>query len=139
MGDEFSELYNMLSTEREDVKKIKSDYQQDISVMLGRIRSFHINNVDISSDYDLENDFETYKIDDSFLRYSLNNDAIEYKIAVLQGYLQDLFVEKKFNEYRRKQEEKLTKNEYLEYTHNPSVKSDKISAWYQDFMEETDE
>ena len=48
--------------------------------------------------------------------------------------LQDLFVEKKFNEFKRLQEEKLPKNEYLEYTHNPTVRSDKISYWYSEFM-----
>lgn len=135
MNDEFNELYNMLSTDRDDVKKIKEAYQEDLSVLMGKIRSYHINNVDISADYDLENNFDKFKIDDSYLRYTLNNDSIEYKIALLQGYLQDLFIEKKFNNFRREKEEKLTKNEYLEYTHNPMVKSDKIAAWYQEFMQ----
>ena len=126
MTDEYSELYNMLSTDRDDVRKIKEAYQQDISLLLGKIRSYHINNVDISNDYDLEDDFEKFKVDDTYLRY---------KISILQGYLSDLFVEKKFNNYRREKEEKMTKNEYLEYTHNPSVKSDKISQWYQEFMQ----
>lgn len=135
MNDEYSELYNMLSIDREEVIKIKEAYQQDISVLLGKIRSYHINNVDISADYDLENNFDKFKVDDSYLRYKINNDSIEYKIALLQGYLQDLFTEKKFNNFRREKEEKLTKNEYLEYTHNPSVKSDKIALWYQEFMQ----
>lgn len=135
MNDDFNELYNMLSTDRDDVKKIKEAYQQDLSVLMGKIRSYHINNVDISADYDLENNFDKFKIDDSYLRYTLNNDSIEYKISLLQGYLQDLFIEKKFNNFRREKEEKLTKNEYLEYTHNAMVKSDKIAAWYQEFMQ----
>lgn len=135
MNDEYSELYNMLSIDRDEVIKIKEAYQQDISVLMGKIRSYHINNVDISADYDLEKNFDKFKVDDSYLRYKLNNDSIEYKIALLQGYLQDLFVEKKFNNFRREKEEKLTKNEYLEYTHNPSVKSDKISLWYQEFVQ----
>lgn len=135
MNDEYSELYNMLSTDRDDVKKIKEVYEQDISLLMGKIRSYHINNVDISNDYDLENDFDKYKIDDTYLRYKVNNDAIEYKILIIQGYLQDLFIEKKFNAFRREKEEKLSKNEYLEYTHNTAVKSDKISQWYQEFMQ----
>ncbi len=135
MGDEYNELYTMLSTDREEVRKIKDAYHQDISLLIGKIRSYHINNVDISADYDLENNFDKFKVDDSYLRYKLNNDAIEYKITILQGYLQDLFIEKKFNNFRREKEEKLTKNEYLEYTHNPSVKSDKISQWYQEFIQ----
>ena len=30
--------------------------------------------------------------------------------------------------------EDISKNEYLEYTHNPTVRSDKISYWYSEFM-----
>ena len=107
MTDEYSELYNMLSTDRDDVRKIKEAYQQDISLLLGKIRSYHINNVDISNDYDLEDDFEKFKVDDTYLRYKINNDSIEYKISILQGYLSDLFVEKKFNNYRREKEENI--------------------------------
>ena len=135
MGDEFSELYNMLSADRDDVKRIKEQYEKDMAVLLGRIRSYHINDVDIRQEYDLENDFEKYKVDNIFLNYNLDSDAIDYKIALLQGYLQDLFIEKKFNEYRREQEEKLTRNEYLEYVHNSTVKGDKVSSWYQEFMQ----
>lgn len=134
MNEEFKEIYEILSTDRDDVKKIKGDYQKDIADLLGKIRGYHINNIDISDDYDLDHDFDKYKLDDTFLRFTVNDEAIEYKIVLLQGYLQDLFLEKKFNEYRRQKEEKLTKNEYLEYTHNSSVKGDKISAWYQEFM-----
>ena len=135
MNDEYSELYNMLSTDRDEIRKIKDAYQQDLSLLVGKIRSYHINNVDISADYDLENNFDKFKVDDSYLRYKLNNDSIEYKITLLQGYLNDLFTEKKFNNFRREKEERLTKNEDLEYTHNPSVKSDKIAQWYQEFMQ----
>lgn len=135
MNDEYNELHSMLSTDREDIRKIKEEYEKDMSVLLGRIRSYHVNNVDISNDYDLENEFDKFKADDTYIKYSLNNDAIEFKINLLQGYLQDLFIEKKFNHYRREQEEKLTKKEYLEYIHNPTVRGDRISAWYHDFME----
>lgn len=94
MNDDYSELYNMLSLDRDEVIKIREAYQQDISVLMGKIRSYHINNIDISADYDLENNFDKFKVDDSYLRYKLNNDSIEYKISLLQGYLSDLFAEK---------------------------------------------
>jgi hypothetical protein len=124
----------MLSMDREDVRKLKQDYEKDMSILIGRVRSYHINQLDISNEYDLDNDFEKFKVDDIFLKYTTNNDAISFKINLLQGYLQDLFIEKKFNEYRREQEEKLSKREYLEYIHNPMVRQDRISAWYQEFM-----
>lgn len=134
MYEDYNEIYNMLSMDREDVRKLKQDYEKDMSILIGRVRSYHINQLDISNEYDLDNDFEKFKIDDIFLKYTTNNDAISFKINLLQGYLQDLFIEKKFNEYRREQEEKLSKREYLEYIHNPMVRQDRISAWYQEFM-----
>lgn len=134
MNEDYNEIYNMLSTERDDVRKLKEEYEKDMSILIGKIRSYHINNIDISNEYDLDNDFEKFKVDDIFLKYSINSDAIDFKICLLQGYLQDLFTEKKFNQYRREQEEKLSKREYLEYNQNPMVRGDRISAWYQEFM-----
>jgi hypothetical protein len=125
----------MLSTDREDVRRIKQEYEKDMSVYLGRIRSYHINQIDITDEYDLENDFDKFKINDTFLKYTMNTDALDYKISLLQGYLQELFIEKKFNLYKREQEEKLSKREYMEYINNPNVKGDRISAWYHDFMQ----
>jgi hypothetical protein len=90
----------MLSMDREDVRKLKQDYEKDMSILIGRVRSYHINQLDISNEYDLDNDFEKFKVDDIFLKYTTNNDAISFKINLLQGYLQDLFIENKFNEYR---------------------------------------
>ena len=135
MNDEYNELYNMLSTDREDVRKLKEEYEKDMSVLLGRIRSYHINQIDITDEYDMENDFDRFKVDDTYLKYSMNNDALDYKISLLQGYLQELFIEKKFNAFKREQEEKLSKREYMEYINNPNVKSDRISSWYQEFMQ----
>lgn len=134
MNDEFDELYNMLSLDREDVRKLKDDYEKDISILLNRVRNYHTNNFDLSKEYDVENNFDKYRLDETFLNYNIANDVLEFKINLLQGMLQDLFVEKKFNEFKRLQEEKLPKNEYLEYTHNPTVRSDKISYWYSEFM-----
>lgn len=134
MNDEFDELYNMLSLDREDVRKLKDDYEKDISILLNRVRNYHTNNFDLSKEYDVENNFDKYRLDETFLNYNIANDVLEFKINLLQGMLQDLFIEKKFNEFKRLQEEKLPKNEYLEYTHNPTVRSDKISYWYSEFM-----
>ena len=134
MNDEFDELYNMLSLDREDVRKLKDEYEKDISILINRVRNYHVNNFDLSKEYDIENNFDKYRLDESFLNYNIANDILEFKINLLQGMLQDLFVEKKFNEYKRLQEEKLPKNEYMEYTHNPTVRSDKISYWYSEFM-----
>lgn len=134
MNDEFDELYNMLSLDREDVRKLKDDYEKDISILINRVRNYHTNNFDLSKEYDIENNFDKYRLDETFLNYNIANDVLEFKINLLQGMLQDLFIEKKFNEFKRLQEEKLPKNEYLEYTHNPTVRSDKISYWYSEFM-----
>lgn len=135
MTEEFNELYNMLSTDREDVKNIKANSEKDISMLLGRVRSYTVDDVNIESDYNLDTDYERYKIDNIFLNYNVRKDLMEYRITLLQSYLQDLFVEKKFNDYRKEKEEKLSKTEYLEYMHNPTVKSDRIAAWYQEFMQ----
>lgn len=135
MADEFEELYNMLSTDREDVKQIKSNYEKDLSMLLGRIHSYHIDSINTQDEYNMDTDFDKYKLNNIFLNYTLHNDAVDYKISMLQNYLQDLFVEKKFNQYIKEKEESLSKGEYLEYTHNSTVRSERIAAWYQDFMQ----
>lgn len=135
MTEEFNELYNMLSTDRDDVKNIKDNSEKDISMLLGRARSYVVDDVNIESDYNLDTDYERYKVDNIFLNYNIRKDLTEYKITLLQSYLQDLFAEKKFNDYRKEKEEKLSKTEYLEYMHNATVRSDRIAAWYQEFMQ----
>ncbi len=135
MADEFDELYNMLSTDREDVKTIKSNYEKDLSMLLGRIYSYPVDSINIQEEYDLENDFEKYKMNNIFLNYTLHDDALDYKISLLQNYLQELFVQKKFNQFIKEKEESLSKGEYLEYVHNSTVRSEKVSAWYQEFMQ----
>lgn len=135
MTEEFNELYNMLSTDREDIKNIKANSEKDISMLLGRVRSYIVDDVNMETDYNLDTDYERYKVDNIFLNYNVRKDLTEYKITLLQSYLQDLFVEKKFNDYRKEKEEKLSKTEYLEYMHNATVRSDRIAAWYQEFMQ----
>ena len=135
MTEEFNELYNMLSTDREDVKNIKNNSEKDISMLLGRARSYVVDDINIEADYNLDTDYERYKVDNIFLNYNIRKDITEYKITLLQSYLQDLFAEKKFNDYRKEKEEKLSRTEYLEYMHNATVRSDRIAAWYQEFMQ----
>ena len=62
------------------------DYEKDMSILIGRVRSYHINQLDISNEYDLDNDFEKFKVDDIFLKYTTNNDAISFKINLLQKF-----------------------------------------------------
>ena len=57
MYEDYNEIYNMLSMDREDVRKLKQDYEKDMSILIGRVRSYHINQLDISNEYDLDNDF----------------------------------------------------------------------------------
>lgn len=135
MTEEFNELYNILSTDRDDVKNIKSNSEKDISMLLGRVRSYVVDDVNMETEYNLDTDYERYKIDNIFLNYNVRKDLTEYKITLLQSYLQDLFIEKKFNDYRKEKEEKLSRTEYLEYMHNATVRSDRIAAWYQEFIQ----
>lgn len=135
MTEEFKELYDMLSSDRPEVRELKDKYEKELSVLLNKVRSYKVDNIDIKSDYDITEDFAKYQLDDINLRHNIELDLIQYKIAILQGYLQDLFSEKKFAEFKRTQEQQLSKDEYLVYTNNPEYQAHFINAWYQDFME----
>lgn len=134
MSEEFNELYAILSKDREDVRKVKDDYEKDVTTLLNRVKNYHVNRLDISEYYDLENDFSKFQINDTFINYDIASDTLNYKIALLQNYLQDLFIEKKFIEFKKSKEEKLGKNEYLEYLHNINYRADLTSKWYQEFI-----
>ena len=135
MKEDFEELYNMLSADRPKVRNIKDDYEKEISLLMSKVRACKINTADISSDYDMTEDFNKFQLDDINLRCAMEKDAISFKIEILQGLLQDLFVEKKFSQYKREQEQKLNKDEYLVYLNNAEYQNQLVSAWYQDFME----
>ena len=135
MKEDFEELYNMLSADRPKVRNIKDDYEKEISLLMSKVRACKINTADISSDYDMTEDFNKFQLDDINLRWDMEKDAISFKIEIWQGLLQDLFVEKKFSQYKREQEQKLNKDEYLVYLNNAEYQNQLISAWYQDFME----
>lgn len=134
MSEEFNELYAILSKDREDVRKVKDDYEKDVTTLLNRVKNYHVNRLDISEYYDLENDFSKFQINDTFINYDIASDTLNYKIALLQNYLQDLFIEKKFIKFKKSKEEKLGKNEYLEYLHNINYRADLTSKWYQEFI-----
>lgn len=135
MIEEFEELYDMLSTDRPEVRELKEKYEKEISMLLNKVRSYTVDNIDIQSEYDITEDFTKFQLDDINLRHSIEQDLIQYKISILQGYLQDLFSEKKFADFKRTQEQQLSKDEYLVYTNNPEYQAHFINAWYQDFME----
>ena len=135
MNEEFNELYSMLSLDREEIKTIKDEAKRDLSVLMGRVKSYKPINFDVSNEYDLDNNFDRFKIDDSFIRYNLRNDITEYKISLIEDYLNDLFTEKKFNEYVKEKENSLSKPEYMEYIKNPVSREDRINGWYQEFMQ----
>ena len=135
MNEEFDELYSMLSLDREEIKTIKDEAKRYLSVLMGRVKSYKPINFDVSNEYDLDNNFDRFKIDDSFIRYNLRNDITEYKISLIEDYLNDLFTEKKFNEYVKEKENSLSKPEYMEYIKNPVFREDSINGWYQEFMQ----
>ena len=70
MNEEFNELYNMLSSDRDEVKKIKEEYEKEMAVLLGRVRSYHLRDINIIQDYDIENEFDRFKVDNIFLNYN---------------------------------------------------------------------
>ncbi len=134
MSEEFNEFYDMLSNSRSDVRKLKEEYEKELGALLGQVRSYQVGHVDITHEYDLENDFDNFKEEDIHIRFQLTMDSVEYKIKLLQGYLQELFKEKKFNVYKRDREQALTKEEYQRYIANPQEQAEMIANWYQDFM-----
>lgn len=133
--DNFDDLYSMLSMDRDDVRELKKQFESEVAVLLGNVRTHAIGNLNIQAEYDLNSSFDKYKMDDISIKHKMNVDAIEYKIALLQGYLQELFVEKKFLNFRRRKEEELTKEEYLEYVSNDNLRADKVASWYQEFIQ----
>lgn len=135
MNDEYDELYDMLSNDTEAIKKIKESYKEDISYYLNKIKNYQITNIDISQDYDLENDFDKFKIADIDLKYNLDDECLNYKISLLSGYLEDLAKEKRFLEFKRSKKDLMSKQEYQEYLRNEIYRNDILSKWYKEFLD----
>ncbi len=133
MNDEYDELYNMLSSDREEINKIKDTFKEDITYYLSKIKNYQVNSIDVSSEYNLENDYDQFKNNDIQIKYDLNKDCIDYKITMLLKYLDDLKIERRFLEFKRSKEDMLSKNEYQEYLRNGIFRNDLISKWYKEF------
>ena len=112
MNDEYDELYNMLSSDREEINKIKDTFKEDITYYLSKIKNYQVNTIDITSEYDLENNYDQFKNNDIQIKYDLNKECIDYKIAMLLKYIDDLKIERRFLEFKRSKEDMLNKNEY---------------------------
>lgn len=133
MNDEYDELYNMLSSDREEIDKIKDTFKEDITYYLSKIKNYQVNTIDITSEYDLENNYDQFKNSDIQIKYDLNKECIDYKIAMLLKYIDDLKIERRFLEFKRSKEDMLNKNEYQEYLRNDIFRNDLITKWYKEF------
>jgi hypothetical protein len=118
----------------EEIDREKSECQRDILYLIDKAKSYHVNNIDISKYYDLSTEFDKYKVDDTLQRYKLNTEIIGYKIDLLQTFLQELFEEKKFVEFKLEKEQNLSEKEYKEYLSNIVARSELISRWYNEFI-----
>ena len=133
MNDEYDELYNMLSSDREEINKIKDTFKEDITYYLSKIKNYQVSTIDITSEYDLENNYDQFKNSDIQMKYDLNKECIDYKITMLLKYLDDLKIERRFLEFKRSKEDMLNKNEYQEYLRNDIFRNDLITKWYKEF------
>lgn len=133
MNDEYDELYNMLSSDREEINKIKDTFKEDITYYLSKIKNYQVNTIDITSEYDLENNYDQFKNSDIQIKYDLNKECIDYKIAMLLKYIDDLKIERRFLEFKRSKEDMLNRNEYQEYLRNDIFRNDLITKWYKEF------
>ena len=133
MNDEYDELYNMLSSDREEINKIKDTFKEDITYYLSKIKNYQVNTIDITSEYDLENNYDQFKNNDIQIKYDLNKECIDYKTAMLLKYIDDLKIERRFLEFKRSKEDMLNKNEYQEYLRNDIFRNDLITKWYKEF------
>ena len=71
MNDEYDELYNMLSSDREEINKINDTFKEDITYYLSKIKNYQVNTIDITSEYDLENNYDQFKNSDIQIKYDL--------------------------------------------------------------------
>lgn len=118
----------------EEVNKEKNICERDILGLIDRAKSYHVNNIDISKYYDLNTDYEKYKVDDTLQRYRLNKEITDYKIDVLQTFLKELFEEKRFVEFKLGKEQALSDQEYKEYLSNVVARTEYVNRWYNEFI-----
>ncbi len=133
MKDEYDELFNMLSSDREEINRIKESFKEDLTYFLTKIKNYQVNYLDISEEYDLANNYDKFKMDDINLKYNLSKECLDYKIAMMLKYIDDLKIERRFIEFKRSKEDLLSKNEYQEYLRNDLYRNDLITKWYKEF------
>lgn len=133
MNDEYDELYNMLSSDKEDVRKIKDNFKDDISYYLTKIKNYQANPIDISGNYDLEKEYDKFKMDDIALRFNLNDECLNYKLVLLSKYMEELKKERQFLDFKRSKEDLMSRQEYQEYLRNDLYRNDLVSKWYKEF------
>ncbi len=133
MKDEYDELFNMLSSDREEINRIKESFKEDLTYFLAKIKNYQVNYLDISEEYDLANNYDKFKMDDINLKYNLSKECLDYKIAMMLKYIDDLKIERRFIEFKRSKEDLLSKNEYQEYLRNDLYRNDLITKWYKEF------
>jgi hypothetical protein len=117
----------------DEINKEKTICEKDILTLIERAKTYHVNNIDISKYYDLNNDYDKYKIDDSVQRYNLNKDIIDYKLHLLETSIHDLEEEKKFLDYKLKKEQELNNKEYNEYLTNVVARTEYVDRWYNEY------
>ena len=116
------------------INKEKDICEKDIFSLINKAKTYHVNNVDISKFYDLENDYNRFKLDDSTQRYNLNKEIIDYKLSLLHQFINDLEEEKKFLDYKVEKEHALNEREYNEYLTNVVARTDYINKWYNEYI-----
>lgn len=117
----------------DEINKEKTICEKDILTLIERAKTYHVNNIDISKYYDLTNDYDKYKIDDSVQRYNLNKDIIDYKLHILETSIHDLEEEKKFLDYKLKKEQELNNKDYNEYLTNVVARTEYVDRWYNEY------
>ncbi len=134
MNEEYTDLKNTLINTSSEVINEKENNHKDIDHILTMLKTYQPINIDISNNYNIDNSLAKFKINDIDIRYDINLDLINYKILVIQNYLQELFVERKFLDFTQSKENELSQDEYLEYVKNPIIKNKYIDKWYDEFM-----
>lgn len=134
MNEEYTDLKNTLINTSSEVINEKENNHKDIDHILTMLKTYQPINIDISNNYNIDNSLVKFKINDIDIRYDINLDLINYKILVIQNYLQELFVERKFLDFTQSKENELSQDEYLEYVKNPIIKNKYIDKWYDEFM-----
>ena len=117
----------------DEANKEKEICEKELINISERIRSFHVNNIDISKYYNLPMEYEKYQVDDTSLRYKLNYEIVSYKIDILKKMINDLNVEKEFIKFKLEKEQSLNQNEYQDYVTNIVARNDYINRWWNEF------